>query len=68
MDLNKTVSELNKTVLSSDTATKMGLTMTAGALPAVPALLWAEALVDYIGHSNVFITAFTFYCLRYTGE
>ncbi|XP_072941724.1 uncharacterized protein SP1173 [Epargyreus clarus] len=44
-----------------------GLTSTAGALPAVPALIWAEALVDYVGHSNLFITAFIFYCLRFTG-
>ncbi|CAG9792005.1 unnamed protein product [Diatraea saccharalis] len=56
-----TVMEMNGTLLH------VGLTMTAGALPAVPALWWAEALVDYIGHSNVFISAFTFYCLRYTG-
>ncbi|XP_026326657.1 uncharacterized protein LOC113235241 [Hyposmocoma kahamanoa] len=49
------------------TMTQVGLTMTVGALPAIPALWWAEAVVDYIGHSNVFITAFTFYCLRYTG-
>ncbi|KAF9410041.1 hypothetical protein HW555_010758 [Spodoptera exigua] len=56
-----TVQELNGTV------TEMGLTLTAGALPAVPALWWAEALVDYIGHSNVFIMAFTFYGIRYTG-
>ncbi|CAK1551833.1 unnamed protein product [Leptosia nina] len=55
-----TVLELNGTTVSA------GLTMTAGALPAIPALWWAEALVDYIGHSNVFIAAFTFYCLRYT--
>ncbi|XP_026764996.1 uncharacterized protein LOC113523296 [Galleria mellonella] len=68
MELNKTASELNTTTLDMNTtATQIGLTLTAGALPAVPALLWAEALVDYIGHSNVFITAFTFYCLRYTG-
>ncbi|KAL0839610.1 hypothetical protein ABMA28_016289 [Loxostege sticticalis] len=56
-----TVLDLNGTI------SKVGLTLTAGALPAVPALWWAEALVDYIGHSNVFITAFTFYTLRYTG-
>ncbi|PZC75860.1 hypothetical protein B5X24_HaOG205562 [Helicoverpa armigera] len=49
------------------TATGMGLTLTVGALPAVPALWWAEALVDYIGHSNIFIMAFTFYGVRYTG-
>ncbi|KAI8440266.1 hypothetical protein MSG28_001633 [Choristoneura fumiferana] len=46
------------------TWTELGLTMTIGALPAIPALWWAEAVVDYVGHSNVFITAFTFYCLR----
>lgn len=56
-----TVEEMNGTY------TEVGLTLTAGALPAVPALWWAEALVDYIGHSNVFILAFTFYGLRYTG-
>lgn len=56
-----TVLELNGTV------TEVGLTLTAGALPAIPALWWAESLVDYIGHSNVFITAFTLYGLRYTG-
>ncbi|VVC89159.1 unnamed protein product [Leptidea sinapis] len=54
-----TVRELNAS------SVQVGLTMTAGALPALPALWWAEAVVDYIGHSNVFITAFTFYCLRY---
>ncbi|CAH0721680.1 unnamed protein product, partial [Brenthis ino] len=56
-----TVVELNGTWV------EVGLTRSLGALPAAPALWWAEALVDYIGHSNVFITAFTFYCLRYTG-
>ncbi|KOB69195.1 Macrophage MHC class I receptor 2-like protein, partial [Operophtera brumata] len=56
-----TVLELNGTI------PEVGLTLTIGALPAVPALWWAEALVDYIGHSNVFIMAFTFYGLRYTG-
>ncbi|XP_045492373.1 uncharacterized protein LOC123691837 [Colias croceus] len=53
-------------VKMNSTSLLAGLTLTAGALPAVPALCWAEALVDYIGHSNVFIAAFTFYCLRYT--
>ncbi|CAG9563094.1 unnamed protein product [Danaus chrysippus] len=56
-----TVFQLNGTL------TEVGLTLTAGSLPALPALFWAEALVDYVGHSNIFITAFTFYCLRYTG-
>ncbi|XP_045459822.1 uncharacterized protein LOC123670369 [Melitaea cinxia] len=54
-------------VALNGTALEAGLARTAGALPAVPALWWAEALVDYVGHSNVFISAFTFYCLRYTG-
>ncbi|XP_037297227.1 uncharacterized protein LOC115452751 [Manduca sexta] len=58
-----TLMELNGTA----PATAVGLTLPAGALPAVPALCWAEALVDYIGHSNVFITAFIFYGVRYTG-
>lgn len=53
--------ELNGTTVTA------GLTLTAGAVPAIPALWWAEAVVDYIGHSNVYIGAFTFYCLRYTG-
>lgn len=49
------------------TLAQVGGALAAGALPALPALCWAEALVDYIGHSNVFISAFTFYCLRYIG-
>ncbi|KAG6464010.1 hypothetical protein O3G_MSEX014216 [Manduca sexta] len=61
--LDRTLMELNGTA----PATAVGLTLPAGALPAVPALFWAEALVDYIGHSNVFITAFIFYGVRYTG-
>ncbi|XP_068628197.1 uncharacterized protein SP1173 [Battus philenor] len=56
-----TVLELNGTF------SQVGLLMTETALPAVPALWWAEALVDYVGHSNIFISAFIFYCLRYTG-
>ncbi|CAH2062787.1 unnamed protein product, partial [Iphiclides podalirius] len=49
------------------TVPDVGLARVAAALPALPALFWAEALVDYVGHSNVFIGAFTFYSLRYTG-
>lgn len=45
----------------------VGLTLTVGALPALPVLYWAEAVVDYLGHSNILIMAFTFYCVRYTG-
>ncbi|XP_037967817.2 uncharacterized protein LOC105385226 [Plutella xylostella] len=49
------------------TDTLLGLAYTVGALPAVPVLWWAEGLVDFLGHSNIFIAAFTFYCLRFTG-
>ncbi|CAG4964486.1 unnamed protein product [Parnassius apollo] len=56
------------TVMELDgTLVRVGATLSAGALPALAALWWAEALVDYVGHSNLFITAFIFYCLRYTG-
>lgn len=58
-----TVMDLNV----NNTDTLVGLTLTVGALPAIPALWWAEVVVDYVGHSNVLIMAFTFYCLRYTG-
>lgn len=47
--------------------TLIGLTLTIGALPAIPALWWAETVIDYLGHSNVLIAAFCFYCLRLTG-
>ncbi|XP_017783202.1 PREDICTED: uncharacterized protein LOC108567324 [Nicrophorus vespilloides] len=44
----------------------VGLTITAGALPAVPFLIFAEKIVDYCGHTNLLITAFTFYIIHYT--
>lgn len=46
----------------------IGLTITIGALPALPFLWFAEKIVDYCGHSNLLITAFTFYIIRYTGK
>lgn len=46
----------------------LSLTMSVGALPAIPVLWKAERLVDYCGHSNIFIAAFTFYILKYTGK
>lgn len=45
----------------------IGLTITMGALPAIPFLWYAEKIVDYCGHTNLLITAFTFYIIRYTG-
>nr|CAD7197746.1 unnamed protein product [Timema douglasi] len=45
----------------------IGVTLAVGALPAIPFLWWSEKVVDYCGHSNLLITAFTFYIIRYTG-
>ncbi|XP_063223965.1 uncharacterized protein LOC134531882 [Bacillus rossius redtenbacheri] len=45
----------------------IGITLTVGALPAIPFLWNAEKVVEYCGHSNLLITAFTFYIIRYTG-
>ncbi|KAJ8871226.1 hypothetical protein PR048_027532 [Dryococelus australis] len=45
----------------------IGITLTVGALPAIPFLWSAEKVVEYCGHSNLLITAFTFYIIRYTG-
>lgn len=45
----------------------IGLAITAGALPAVPFLFYAEKIVDYCGHTNILISCFTFYILHYTG-
>lgn len=44
------------------------LTLTAGALPAIPVMWFSEQVVDYCGHSNLLITAFIFYIVRYTGK
>lgn len=41
--------------------------LTVVALPSI-ILLWnSERVVDYCGHSNILMTAFTVYILRYTG-
>lgn len=45
----------------------IGITLTVGALPAVLFLWKSEHLVDYCGHSNLLITAFTIYIVRFTG-
>lgn len=45
----------------------VGLTITVGALPAVLFLIYIEKIVDYCGHNNLLIAAFTFYIIHYTG-
>jgi MFS family permease len=45
----------------------VGLTIIAGALPAIPVLWYAERIVDYCGHANILIVSFAVYILRYTG-
>lgn len=45
----------------------LGLNVLVGVLPAVPLLWRAEALIRYAGSSNLLITAFTFYIIRYAG-
>jgi len=44
------------------------LTLTAGALPAIPVMWFSQHVVDYCGHSNLLIIAFIFYIVRYTGN
>lgn len=46
----------------------LGLAITIGALPAIPILVFAERVVDYIGHANVLISTFTLYILHFTGS
>jgi len=36
-------------------------------IPSAPVLWYSEKVVDYCGHSNILIVAFTFYIIRYTG-
>ncbi|XP_054267611.1 uncharacterized protein LOC128989669 [Macrosteles quadrilineatus] len=36
-------------------------------IPSVLVLWYSEKVVDYCGHSNILILAFTFYIIRYTG-
>ncbi|KAL0102904.1 hypothetical protein PUN28_018301 [Cardiocondyla obscurior] len=45
----------------------IGVAMTVGAVLAFLFLWKSEHLVDYCGHSNLLITAFTVYIIRYTG-
>ncbi|XP_034243093.1 uncharacterized protein LOC117646326 [Thrips palmi] len=45
----------------------VGLNVLAGVLPAVPLLWRSESLIRYCGSSNLLITAFTFYIIRYAG-
>ncbi|XP_035728364.1 uncharacterized protein LOC118444310 isoform X1 [Vespa mandarinia] len=45
----------------------IGVSMTIGALPGCLFLWKSEHLVDYCGHSNLLITAFTVYIVRFSG-
>ncbi|XP_014486309.1 PREDICTED: uncharacterized protein LOC106750455 isoform X2 [Dinoponera quadriceps] len=45
----------------------IGVAMTVGAIPAFLFLWKSEHLVDYCGHSNLLITAFTVYIIRFIG-
>ncbi|XP_029051640.1 uncharacterized protein LOC114880143 [Osmia bicornis bicornis] len=45
----------------------IGVAMTVGAVAAFLFLWKSEHLVDYCGHSNLLITAFTVYIIRFTG-
>lgn len=45
----------------------IGLAITAGSLPAVIFLIFAEKIVDYCGHTNILISAFTLYIIHYIG-
>ncbi|XP_047113681.1 uncharacterized protein LOC124790139 [Schistocerca piceifrons] len=44
----------------------IGLTVTVGALCAIPFLWNAEHVVEYCGHTNLLIIAFIFYIIRFT--
>ncbi|XP_029155210.1 uncharacterized protein LOC114928293 isoform X2 [Nylanderia fulva] len=44
----------------------IGVAMTVGAIPAFLFLWKSEHFVDYCGHSNLLITAFTVYIIRFT--
>ncbi|XP_066993010.2 uncharacterized protein SP1173 isoform X2 [Anabrus simplex] len=46
----------------------IGLSVLLGSLPAILFLWNAEKFVYYCGHSNLLITAFTFYIIRYIVE
>ncbi|XP_012261490.2 uncharacterized protein LOC110116776 [Athalia rosae] len=48
-------------------AVLVGVCLTIGAIPAIIFLWKSEHLVDYCGHSNLLITAFTIYIVRFTG-
>lgn len=45
----------------------VGAAAAAGAFLSLPFAWKANTIVSYCGFSNVFIAAFTFYILRYTG-
>lgn len=37
-------------------------------IPSLLVLWYSGTVVDYCGHSNILIVAFTFYIIRYTGN
>lgn len=41
--------------------------LSASMIPCILLLYFAGSVVEYCGHSNLLITAFTFYIIRYTG-
>lgn len=43
----------------------LGLTLTIGSLPAIPLLWNSERVVEFCGYTNLLITAFIFYIVRY---
>ncbi|KAF7987900.1 hypothetical protein HCN44_003763 [Aphidius gifuensis] len=50
-----------------DSSLTIGVVLTIGTLPCLLFLWKSENFVDYIGHSNLFIIAFTMYIIRFTG-
>lgn len=54
------------TYLAGDSFT-IGIVLTVGALPGILFLWKSEHFVDYCGHSNILIVAFTMYIVRFTG-
>lgn len=59
------VFELAKEALLSNEITGLSLLVTG--LLAIPLFWYAERIVDYCGHSNILIIAFSFYIIRFLG-
>ncbi|KAF4526631.1 hypothetical protein B566_EDAN015401 [Ephemera danica] len=52
---------------SSGSVMFLAVTVSLGTLLAVPLLWHSERIIDYCGHTNLFIVAFAFYIIRFTG-